>query len=150
MKVILLEKIRRLGNIGDVVSVKPGYGRNFLIPQGKAATATEANVAKFEARRAEIERAAQAALESAKDRASKLAEKVITISAKAGEEGRLFGSIGTGDIASSIKKDLNLDVERSEIKMPFGAIRQTGEYNIDLHLHSDVTANIKVVVVAEI
>lgn len=150
MKVILLEKNRRLGNIGDVAEVKAGYGRNYLLPQKKAVSATPANLAKFEAERAEIERKAQIALVAAQERANKLLDKVLTISAKTGEEGRLFGSIGTTDIAKAVTDGLGVAVTRSEVKLPHGAIRQTGEYTIDIYLHSDVVAAVKLNVVAEI
>lgn len=148
MKVILLEKIRRLGSIGDVVSVKPGYGRNFLIPQGKATSATPANVAKFEARRAELEKMAADAFAAAQARAAKLTDKIFTIAMKAGDEGRLFGSVGTNDVAKLITGQ-GIEVERSEVRMPSGAIRQTGEYPIDLNLHSDVVVTVKINIVAE-
>lgn len=150
MKVILLEKNRHLGNIGDLVNVKPGYGRNYLIPQKKATAATAANIAKFEADRAEIERKAKEAMAAAQILANQLSGKVINLAAKAGEEGRLFGSIGTTDLAQAIHDQLNLTVARSEVKMPHGTIRQVGEYNIDIQLHSDIMVAIKVVVVAEV
>lgn len=148
MKVILLEKNRHLGNIGDVVSVKPGYGRNYLIPQGKAASATKQNLARFEAQRAEIEKVAAETLAFAQQRASQLLDQAITIAAKVGEEGRLFGSIGTADIATALT-NFGVQVNRAEVRLPHGAIRQTGEYSIDLHLHHDVVTTVKIVVVAE-
>ena len=150
MKVILLEKNRHLGNIGDLVNVKPGYGRNYLIPQKKATSATAANIAKFEADRVEIERKAKEAMGAAQILADQLSGKVINFAAKAGEEGRLFGSIGTTDLAQAIDDQLKLKVARSEVKMPHGTIRQIGEYTIDIQLHSDIIVPIKVVVVAEI
>lgn len=150
MKVILLEKNRHLGNIGDLVNVKPGYGRNYLIPQKKATSATPANIAKFETERAEIERKAKEAMAAAQTVADQLSGKAITLTAKAGEEGRLFGSIGTTDLAQAIQAQLNLPVARSEVKMPHGSIRQVGEYNIDIQLRGDIMTAIKVVVVAEI
>lgn len=147
MKVILLEKNRHLGNIGDVVSVKPGFGRNYLIPQGKAASATKTNLARFEAQRAEIERLAAEKLAHAQQRSAKLLDQVITIMAKVGEEGRLFGSIGTADIAAAVTAH-GVEVTRAEVRLPHGVIRQTGEYHIDLHLHHDVTTTVKLAVVA--
>lgn len=150
MKVILLEKNRNLGNIGDIVNVKPGFGRNYLIPQKKAASATPANLAKFEAQRAEFERLAKEAIAAAQARADLIANKTITISAKTGEEGRLFGSIGTSDVAKAIVDTCAVKIARGEVKMPHGAIRQTGEYSIDVHLHGDVIVAVKVNVVPEV
>jgi large subunit ribosomal protein L9 len=150
MKVILLEKNRHLGNIGDLVEVKSGYGRNYLIPQKKATAATATNIAKFEAERAEIERKAKEAMAVAQKVAEQLSGKVINILAKAGEEGRLFGSIGTSDIAQAIHDQLQIKIARSQVRMPHGAIRQTGEYALDIQLHSDVIVTIMVVVTAEI
>ncbi len=148
MEVILLEKIENLGNLGDRVNVKPGFGRNYLLPQGKAAPATAENIAEFEARRAELEKAAAEALALAESRRDSLADMVVTISAKAGEEGKLFGSVGTSDIADAIIA-AGVEVERNEIRLPEGAFRQTGEYDVDLHLHSDVNVNVKLVIEAE-
>lgn len=148
MEVILLEKIRNLGNIGEKVSVRAGHARNHLIPYGKAVMATEANVEKFAKMRAELEKHAAEALKLAQERAEKLANIVVTISSKATEEGKLFGSI-TGSTIASALKDLGFDVKKSEISMPQGAIRQAGEYEIILLLHTDVTVKVKVNVVAE-
>jgi large subunit ribosomal protein L9 len=148
MEVILLEKIENLGNLGDRVNVKPGFGRNYLLPQGKAAPATAENIAEFEARRAELEKAAAEALALAESRRDSLADMVVTISAKAGEEGKLFGSVGTSDIADAIIA-AGVEVERNEIRLPEGAFRQTGEYDIDLHLHTDVNVTVKLVIEAE-
>ena len=148
MEVILLEKIENLGNLGDRVNVKPGFGRNYLLPQGKAAPATAENIAEFEARRAELEKAAAEALALAESRRDSLADMVITISAKAGEEGKLFGSVGTSDIADAINA-AGVEVERNEIRLPEGAFRQTGEYDVDLHLHTDVNVTVKLVIEAE-
>lgn len=148
MQVILLEKVGRLGNLGDKVNVKPGYGRNFLIPFGKAVAATESNVAAFEERRAGLEAAAAERRSQAEARAAKLAELVVTIEANAGDEGRLFGSIGTRDIADAITK-AGVEVEKSEVRLPNGVIREVGEFEIDVQLHSEVTQSIKLVVVAE-
>lgn len=148
MEVILLDKIRHLGGVGDRVSVKPGYGRNFLIPQGKAVFATEPNIAKFEARRAEIERAAAEALRAAQKRADALVAIQVTLPAKAGDEGKLFGSIGTIDLAKAITQS-GVEVCKSEIRLPTGPIRQLGEYDIHVQLHSEVMTTVKVIVVAE-
>jgi large subunit ribosomal protein L9 len=148
MEVILLEKIENLGNLGDRVNVKPGFGRNYLLPQGKAAPATAENIAEFEARRAELEKAAAEAVALAESRRDSLADMIVTISAKAGEEGKLFGSVGTSDIADAINA-AGVEVERNEIRLPEGAFRQTGEYDVDLHLHTDVNVTVKLVIEAE-
>lgn len=147
MEVILLEKIANLGNLGDKVNVKSGFGRNFLLPQGKAVMANAANLEAFEARRAELEKAAADKLASAQARANELAELVVTITANAGDEGKLFGSIGTRDIADALTA-AGIAVEKSEIRLPEGALRNIGEYDVAVHLHTDVDAAIKVVVVA--
>jgi large subunit ribosomal protein L9 len=148
MEVILLDKVRNLGNLGDKVKVRNGYGRNFLIPQGKAVLATADNLAKFEARRAELEKAAAAEVAAAQARAEKLAALAeVTIGAKAGEEGKLFGSVGTGDIAEVITA-AGVEVAKAEVKLPDGALRHTGEFSVDVVLHSDVTQAITVKVVA--
>jgi len=148
MNVILLEKLGRLGGIGDQVRVKAGFGRNFLIPFGKAVPATEANVAQFEARREELERAANEKKQAAEQRAARLAPLTITIAANAGDEGKLFGSIGTRDIADAITK-AGVDVVKSEVRMPSGVIRELGEYTLDIQLHSEVTQPVKIVVIPE-
>jgi large subunit ribosomal protein L9 len=148
MEVILLEKIEHLGAMGDRVRVKPGYGRNFLIPQGKAAAATVENIAAFEARRVELEQAAAAALATAQARRGQLAGLIIRLSAKAGDEGKLFGSVGTVDIANAVTA-AGVSVERHEIRLPNGPLRQVGEHAVQLHLHSDVNVEIKLVIEAE-
>jgi len=148
MEVILLEKIEHLGKMGDRVRVKPGYGRNFLIPKGKAASATAENIAAFEARRAELEKAAADALARAQARRDQLEGLVVRLSAKAGDEGKLFGSVGTVDIAHAVS-DAGVMVERNEIRLPYGPLRQVGEHVVQLHLHSDVNVEIKLVVEAE-
>ena len=148
MEIILLEKIENLGAMGDRVNVKPGYGRNFLIPKGKAAPATEENIAEFEARRAEFEKAAAEALAAAEARRDQLADLTVTISGKAGDEGKLFGSVGTADIAEAITES-GVTVERNEVRLPTGAFRQIGEYDVQLHLHTDVDATVKLVIAAE-
>jgi large subunit ribosomal protein L9 len=148
MDIILLQKVANLGNIGDRVKVKSGYGRNFLLPKGKATVATPENVAKFEARRAEFEKSARADLESAQARAKKLEGFKLTLTAKAGGEGKLFGSIGTSDIADGVKK-AGHDIERSDVRLPNGPIRLAGEHVVQLHLHTDVTIDLPVVIVGE-
>ena len=148
MEIILLQKVANLGNIGDRVKVKPGYGRNFLLPQGKATLATPDNIAKFEARRTELEKAAGEELGAAQTRAAKLGGLKLSLSAKAGGEGKLFGSIGTADIAEAATK-AGFEVERSEVRLPHGPIRQAGEHVVQLHLHTDVTVDLPVTIVAE-
>ena len=148
MEVILLQKVANLGNIGDKVQVRAGYGRNYLIPQGKATLATPENVAKFEARRAEFEKAAREELENAQARAAKLEGFTLTLRAKAGGEGKLFGSIGNSDIVEALRK-AGHTVERAEVRMPNGPIRQAGEHVVQLHLHTDVNVDLPVVIVGE-
>jgi large subunit ribosomal protein L9 len=148
MEIILLQKVANLGNIGDRVKVKSGYGRNFLLPKGKATLATPENIAKFEARRAEFEKTARAEVESAQARAKKLEGFKLTLTAKAGGEGKLFGSVGTSDIADGVKK-AGHDIERSEVRLPNGPIRVAGEHVVQLHLHTDVTVDLPVVIVGE-
>ncbi len=148
MEVILLQKVANLGNIGDRVKVKSGYGRNFLLPTGKATLATAANVKKFEAQRAELEKKAAAEFADAETRAIALKDYRRTLTAKAGSEGKLFGSIGTADIAEAMTKDGH-KVERAEVRMPQGPIRVVGEHPLTIHLHTDVNVDIVVVVTAE-
>ena len=148
MEVILLEKVGRLGTVGDTVKVRAGFGRNYLLPQGKAIAANERNIAEFETRRAELERAANERKSGAEGRASKLAELVVTITANAGDEGKLFGSIGAREIASAITK-AGVEVNKSEVKMPTGPLREVGEFEIDVQLHVDVVQGVKVVVEAQ-
>ncbi len=148
MEVILLEKVENLGGLGDRVNVKSGYGRNFLIPSGKATPATEAHIKAFEARRAELEKTAAEAQTVAEARRDKLVDMSITIQAKAGEEGKLFGSIGTVDIAEAIVA-AGVEIERSEVRLPEGAFRQLGEYSVLVHLHSDVNTEIQLIIEAE-
>jgi len=147
MEIILLEKVDNVGGIGDRVRVKSGYARNYLIPQGKATLATEANIAKFEARRAELEAKAAAELGAAQARAKKLEGIVLKIVMQAGAEGKLFGSVGTVDIAEAVGK-LGVDIERSEVRLPTGPLRVVGEHQIELHLHTDVNVGLTVVVEA--
>ena len=148
MEVILLEQVENLGGIGDKVKVKPGYGRNYLIPQGKATPATAENVAAFEARRAELEAKAAEELTEAKTRAEKIAELKLTMRVKAGSEGKLFGSIGTIDIAEAAAA-AGVELARSEIRLPEGPIRVVGEHTVEIHLHTDVNVEVPVTVEAE-
>ena len=148
MEIILLQKVDNLGDLGDKVHVKNGYGRNFLIPSGKAVPATEENVKVFEARRAELEKEAAEKLASAEARKTKLDGLEISISCKSGDEGRLFGSVGTGDIAKAVT-DAGQELEKREVLLPNGPFRVTGEYDVDLHLHADVNATIKLTIVPE-
>lgn len=148
MEVILLQKVDNLGSLGDKVKVRAGFGRNYLIPQGLAKPATPENVAEFEARRAELEKAAADALAAAEARKAKLDGLEVSITSKSGGEGKLFGSIGTVDIADAVTA-LGHELERREVRMPEGPIRTTGEHEVELHLHADVNATIKVVIVGE-
>ena len=148
MNIILLERVNNLGDLGDEVVVKPGFARNFLIPHGKAVQANEGNRGVFEERRSELEAAANEKLGEAQGRAGGLAELVLTLVVKTGEEGRLYGSVGTQDIADALVAEGH-EVSRSEVRMPEGAIRVAGEYDISLQVHSDVTVDIKVNVVPE-
>ena len=149
MDVILLEKVGNLGNIGDKVSVKAGFGRNYLIPNEKAVFATSKNLVDFEKRRSELEAAALAGLEEANSRASSIeAIASITIDVKASDEGKLFGSVGTKDIADAII-NAGVQVEKSEIKLPDGSIREVGEFDISIQVHADVTQVVKLLIVAE-
>ncbi|MEM8983635.1 MAG: 50S ribosomal protein L9 [Pseudomonadota bacterium] len=148
MEVILLEKVENLGSIGDLVTVKPGYGRNFLLPQGKAKLATPANLKEFEALRAELEAKAAAELKDAQQRAETIAATELVIPAKTGGEGKLFGSIGTVDIAEAFSAK-GVDVSRAEVRLPEGPLRTSGEHDISLHLHSDVDVDVKISIVAE-
>lgn len=149
MNVILLDKVANLGSLGDNVTVKSGFARNFLFPQGKAVPATKANLEMFEARRAELEKKVAEELAAAEARAAKVTELAeITIASKAGDEGKLFGSIGTRDIADAIT-EAGVEVTKAEVKMPEGAIRELGEFDLAIQLHPEVTASIKVAVIAE-
>ncbi|WP_428774979.1 50S ribosomal protein L9 [Vibrio sp.] len=148
MQVILLDKIGNLGGLGDTVSVKSGYARNFLIPQGKAVMATKANVEMFETRRAELEAKVAEQLTAAEARAEKVnALEAVVIESKAGDEGKLFGSIGTRDIADAITA-AGVEVAKSEVRLPEGALRTTGEFEVSIQLHSEVFATVKLQVVA--
>jgi large subunit ribosomal protein L9 len=148
MEVILLEKVENLGGIGDKVKVRPGYGRNYLIPQGKATAATEAHLAAFEARRAELEAKAAEELAAAEARAEKVRELKLVIHAKAGEEGKLFGSVGTVDIAEAATA-AGVELERSEVRLHDGPIRVLGEHTVEIHLHADVSVELPLTVAVE-
>ncbi len=148
MEVILLQKVANLGNIGDRVKVRSGFGRNFLLPQGKATLATPENIARFEARRAELERLAREHLQSAEDRAAAMKDFKLTIQAKAGTEGKLFGSIGTSDIAEAGTR-AGFRLERSEVRLPSGPLRMLGEHVVNLHLHADIDVPLHVSIIAE-
>ena len=149
MEVILLENISNLGGLGDKVDVKAGFGRNYLIPQGKAVPATEANTAEFEARRSELEAAAAQALGAAESRAEAInALGLISIAANAGEEGKLFGSVGTRDIAEAVAA-AGCDIDKSEVRLPEGALRELGEYEIAIQLHGNVSAAVAIAVIPE-
>jgi large subunit ribosomal protein L9 len=148
MELILLQKVANLGNIGDRVKVKSGYGRNFLLPKGKATLATAANVARFEARRAELEKLANDELSSAQQRAVTLKEFKLTITSKAGSEGKLFGSVGTADIAEAATAAGHA-LARSEVRLPGGPLRTIGEHSVHIHLHADVDLELPVIIVAE-
>ena len=148
MEVILLEKIANLGALGDRVTVKAGYGRNYLIPQAKAVAATADNIEAFESRRAELEKEAAQILLAAEARATAVAALELTISANAGEEGKLFGSVGARDIAQAAA-DAGVELDRSEIRLPDGPVREVGEYAIEVGLHPEVETSLKVIVVPE-
>lgn len=148
MQIILLEKVVNLGNLGDVVKVKDGYARNFLIPQRMAKRATPAAMAEFEARRAELEKAAAEKLAAAQGVADKMNGTSITVTRKAGMDGRLFGSVGNADIAEALKA-AGFDVDKSAVRMPEGPLKAIGEFPLDIALHTDVLANITVTVAAE-
>jgi large subunit ribosomal protein L9 len=148
MEIILLEKVANLGNIGDRVRVKSGYGRNFLLPKGKATLATPANIAAFEARRAELERKQSDELAVARARVAEIEKLSLKIKARAGAEGKLFGSLGTVDVAEACTA-AGVPVERSEVRLPAGPIRMTGEHVVTLHLHTDVNVEVRIEVVPE-
>ncbi len=148
MDVILLQKVANLGNIGDRVKVKSGFGRNFLLPQGKATLATPDNIARFDARRTELEKAAREHFTSAEQRAGALKDFKLVIPAKAGTEGKLFGSIGTADIAEAVTR-AGIAIQRSEVRLPNGALRTVGDHTVTLHLHADVDVALPLTIVAE-
>ena len=148
MEIILLQKVDNLGDLGEKVNVKSGFGRNFLIPSGKAVPATEDNVKIFEERRAELEKEAAEKQQTAEARKAKLDGLEVSVTRKAGDEGRLFGSVGTADIANVVT-DAGVELAKKEVLLPNGAFRVAGEYEVDLHLHADVNASIKLTIVPE-
>ena len=148
MKVILLEKVGRKGKLGDQVIVKKGFARNFLFPQGKAVPANADNLLKFEERRAELEAKAAATLAAAQKRADSISAVSLTIACKAGDEGKLFGSVGAQDIVTAMA-DAGVEIQRSEVRLPHGPIRNLGEYEVVVHVHEDIDANVKVFVVSD-
>jgi large subunit ribosomal protein L9 len=148
MEVILLERVKHLGRIGDRVKVRPGYGRNYLIPQGKALAATQANIEHFESRRAELEQRAARVLGTAEARCDALANLKVTIAAKAGTEGKLFGSVGAREIADAVT-EAGVPVSKQEIRLQEGPLRTTGEFEVIVHLHTDVDGTVTVAVVPE-
>ncbi|MAD47552.1 MAG: 50S ribosomal protein L9 [Oceanospirillaceae bacterium] len=148
MQIILLEKVANLGALGDTVTVRPGYARNFLFPQGKAVPATKANVEQFEARRAELEAQSAAKLADAESRKEKIEEIELSVAVKAGEEGKLFGSLGTRDIADLVT-EAGVELAKAEVRLPEGPIRSVGEFDVAIHLHPEVNATLKLHVVAE-
>ena len=148
MQVILMEKVANLGELGDVVKVKDGYARNFLIPHGKAKRATDANLKAFESRRAELEKAQAETLKKAQERGAKLDGLTLQITQKAGPDGRLFGSVTNYDIVEALKKQGH-DIDRSNIRMPQGPLKQVGDFPIEIALHTDVTVTINVSVLGE-
>jgi large subunit ribosomal protein L9 len=148
MEVILLEKIQNLGELGDKVRVKSGYGRNYLLPQKKAVRATPDNIEKFEAQRAELEKAQAAGMVSADRRAEQLRDLAVTVAAKAGPEGKLYGSVGTADIAAAINA-AGHELEKHEVRLPSGPLRELGEHAVGLHLHADVDVTVNVTIIAD-
>jgi len=148
MNVILLDSVENLGSIGDLVTVKAGFGRNYLLPSGKAALATKENIAEFEAKRADLEKAAAEEMKAAKARGDLIRGMELVISANAGPEGKLFGSIGTVDISEAFEK-VGVEVARAEVRLPDGPIHEIGEYTVGVHLHTDVDVDVTVRIVTE-
>lgn len=149
MEVILMDKVQNLGNLGDTVKVRPGYGRNFLIPRGKAVIANDANRAVFEQRRKDLEKKAAEELGAAQARAAKINGLTVEIARRAGDEGKLFGSVGTADIAAALSAAVGIVVQKHEVQLPEGPMRSVGQYPVELQLHADVTAEVTINVVAE-
>jgi len=148
MELILLQKVKNLGNLGDKVNVKPGYGRNYLVPQGKATAATETNIAEFEKRRADYEAKADQQLAGAEARKAQFADAAVTIKANASPEGKLFGSVGPRDVADAFTQ-AGLALDKSEVIMSEGPLRHIGEFDVQVHLHADVNTTVKVIVAAD-
>ncbi len=149
MQVILLEKLENLGGLGELVDVRAGYARNYLLPSGKAKAATPANLEEFESRRAELERLEAEREAAARSRGEKLDGLVVTIAARAGTEGKLFGSVGTAEIAAAAAEAAGVELEKREVRLPEGTLRHVGEYSIELQLHSDISPSLTVIVEAE-
>jgi large subunit ribosomal protein L9 len=147
MEVILLDKVQGLGQLGDTTRVKPGFARNYLIPQGKAVRATKENLARFEAERAELERKQADRLNAAQKRADQFAGVVLEVRVKAGDEGKLFGSVGAADIVAAAAEK-NIEIDRSEVRMADGPLRQTGEYEIEVRVHAEVSTSVRVDIAA--
>jgi large subunit ribosomal protein L9 len=147
MQVILLEKVRNLGNLGDKVNVKPGYGRNYLIPQNKAVFATETNIEKFNQRRAELEKKAQQSLAQAEQRAAKINDTTVVIEAQASDEGKLYGSVGVNEIKDALLAK-SVEVSKREIILPEGPMHSIGQFVVEIHVHSDVVANLQVEIIS--
>ena len=148
MQVILLENVANVGKLGDLVNVKSGFARNFLVPQGKATVATEDNIAKFEERRAELEKISAEKLQSAQERAKKLEGQVIEIASRASDEGKLFGSVGVFEIANAFSEK-GMDLNKSEVRLPEGPLKDLGEHEVEISVHSEVVFNVTVNVIAE-
>lgn len=148
MEVILLEKVKHLGSLGDKVTIKAGYGRNYLIPKKKALPATPENLAEFEKRRTQLERQQKDTFERAKSRAEQLQEMTVVVASKVGLEGKLFGSVSAADIAYALN-EAGIDIKRQEVRLPQGPIRYVGDYEVIIHLHAEVDAKLKVKVIAE-
>jgi large subunit ribosomal protein L9 len=148
MQVILKEKVENLGVLGDVVNIKPGYARNFLIPLGKAVQATQANLEVFNLQKTDLEKVEKARFDAAVTTAETIKDKVYTIPAKAGESGKLFGSVGTVEVAEAVSKATGKSIEKSQVRMPEGVIRNIGEFDLTVHMYTDVDADIKIKVIA--
>ena len=149
MQIILMEKVANVGNLGDVVKVKDGFARNFLIPEGKAKRATTKNLAEFEARRADLEKKANESLTGAQERGAKLEGTKVDVTQKAGVDGRLFGSVTNSDIATALKAATGIELKKGDVRMPQGPLKHVGEFPLVVQLHTDVLANIVVHVIGE-
>lgn len=146
MEIILLDKVEKLGDVGDVVTTRPGYARNYLIPSGKAEPATPENRAKIERRKAELERQLQEVRAKAEERAAKVNGAAVVVAVEVGAEGKVFGSVGTAEIAAAVSQTCGVDVAKSEVRLPDGVFRQAGEYPVELHLHADVNAVVNITI----
>ncbi len=146
MEIILLDKVEKLGDVGDVVRTRPGYARNYLIPSGKAEPATEENVAKVERRKAELEQQMREERAKAEERAAKVNDAAVVVTVEVGAEGKMFGSVGTAEIAAAVSRTCGVDVAKSEVRLPDGVFRELGEYPVELHLHADVNAVVRLTI----